>query len=140
VLRIPLAKTLSAGQTLSLERRRSPAGRTGRSGRALANTTSFHYPSDTTWEERRYRRAVTRRADSIDLRVEFDPECIPPAIWWAVWDGVNGRVIEQHQVQPDTRNSVHRHLRMAEKAVAGFYWQDQTQDQLDSGRPQNDLL
>jgi len=109
VLRIPLAKTLLAGETLSLE-----------------YATTFHYQDETTGEERQYRRAIMRRVDNIDLHIEFDPECVPPAIWWAVWDGVDGRVIEQHQVQPDAQNSVHGHLRTAEKAVAGFYWQDQS--------------
>ena len=62
--------------------------------------------------------------DNIDLRVEFDPEHDPPAIWWAVWDGADGGIIEQHRVQPDSQNSVHQYLRLAEKTVAGFHWED----------------
>jgi len=109
VLRIPLARTLAAGETLSLE-----------------YATTFLYRGEMTAEERQYRRAVMRRVDNIDLRVEFDPEYVPPAIWWAVWDGVDGGVIEQHRVQPDSQNSVHRYLRLVEKTVAGFYWEDRT--------------
>jgi len=109
VLRIPLARTLAEGETLSLE-----------------YATTFHYRGEMTAEERQYRRAVMRRVDNIDLRVEFDPEYVPPAIWWAVWDGVDGGVIEQHRVQPDSQNSVHRYLRLVEKTVAGFYWEDRT--------------
>jgi hypothetical protein len=109
VLRIPLAKTLAEGETLSLE-----------------YATTFHYRGEMTGEERQYRRAVMRRVDNIDLRVEFDPEYVPPAIWWAVWDGVEGGVIEQHRVLPDSQNSVHRYLRLVEKTVAGFYWEDRT--------------
>jgi hypothetical protein len=109
VLQIPLARTLAEGETLSLE-----------------YATTFHYRGEMTPEERQYRRAVMRRVDNIDLRVEFDPEYVPPAIWWAVWDGVDGGVIEQHRVQPDSQNSVHRYLRLVEKTVAGFYWEDRT--------------
>jgi hypothetical protein len=63
--------------------------------------------------------------ENIDLRVEFDPEYVPPAIWWAVWDEVDGGIAEQDRVQPDSQNSVHRYLRLVEKTVAGFYWEDQ---------------
>ena len=107
VLRLPLARTLSAGETLSLE-----------------YSTTFHYPGAATAEQEhyRYRRAFMRRVDNIDLRVEFDPDCVPSAIWWAVWDGVEGDVIEQHQVQPDSQNSVHHYLRLVEKSVVGFHW------------------
>jgi hypothetical protein len=107
VLRIPLARTLAEGETLSLE-----------------YATTFQYRDEMTEKERQYRRAVMRRVDNIDLRVEFDPEYIPPAIWWAVWDGMEGSVVEQQRVQPDSQNSVHRYLRLVEKTVAGFYWED----------------
>lgn len=111
VLRIPLARTLSAGETLSLE-----------------YATTFHYQGEVTAEQRQYRRAVMRRVDNIDLRVEFDPGYVPSAIWWAVWDGVDGGIIEQHRVQPDSQNSVHRYLRLVEKTVVGFYWEDRTRE------------
>lgn len=108
VLRIPLARTLPAGETLSLE-----------------YATTFQYRGEITADQRQYRRAVMRRVDNIDLRVEFDPEYGPPAIWWAVWDGVDGDIIERHRVQPDSQNSVHWYLRLVEKTVAGFYWEGQ---------------
>jgi hypothetical protein len=111
VLRIPLARTLSAGETLSLE-----------------YSTTFHYRGEMTEEQRQYRRAVMRRVDNIDLRVEFDPEYVPPAIWWAAWDGVDGGITEQYRVQPDSQNSVHRYLRLVEKTVAGFYWEDRARE------------
>jgi hypothetical protein len=108
VLRLPLARTLSAGETLSLE-----------------YATTFHYPGAATADQEHYRwrRAFMRRVDNIDVRVEFDPDCVPSAIWWAVWDGVEGDVIEQHQVRPDSQNSVHHYLRLVEKSVVGFYWE-----------------
>jgi hypothetical protein len=106
VLRIPLASTLAAGETLSLE-----------------YATTFHYRGEQIAEEHEYRRGVMRRVDNIDLRVEFDPEYVPPVIWWAVWDGADGGIVEQHRVQPDSQNSVHRYLRLVEKTVVGFYWE-----------------
>jgi len=106
VLRLPLARTLSAGETLSLE-----------------YATTFHYSGEATPEQHQYRRAVMRRVGNMDLRVEFDPECVPSAIWWAVWDGVEGGIIEQHREQPDSQNSVHRYLSLVEKTVVGFYWE-----------------
>jgi hypothetical protein len=109
VLRIPLVRTLSAGETLSLE-----------------YTTTFHYQGEITTEQCQYRRAVMRRVDNVDLRVEFDPDYVPPTIWWAVWDGMDGGIIEQQRVQPDSQNSVHRYLRLVEKTVVGFYWEDPT--------------
>jgi hypothetical protein len=107
VLRIPLARALSAGETLSVE-----------------YATTFHHRGEVTARQRQYRMAVMHRADNIDLRVEFDPEHVPPAVWWAVWDEVDGGIAEQHLVQPDSQSSVHRYLRLAEKTVAGFYWED----------------
>jgi hypothetical protein len=107
ILRIPLARTLSEGETLSLE-----------------YATTFHYQGEVTGDERQYRRAVMRRVDNFDMRIEFDPEHIPAAIWWAVWDGIDGGIIEQDQVQPDSQSSVHRYLRLVEKTVIGFYWED----------------
>lgn len=109
VLRIPLARTLCAGETLSLE-----------------YATTFHFRDEVTAQQRQYRRAVMRRVDNIDLRVEF--ECVPPAIWWAVWDGVDGGIIEQHPVQPDSQNSVHQYLRLVEKTVVGFYWENRDRE------------
>lgn len=107
ILRIPLARTLSEGETLSLE-----------------YATTFHYQGEVTGDERQWRRAVMRRVDNLDLRVEFDPEHVPAAIWWAVWDGIDGGIIEQDRVQPDSQNSVHRYLRLVERTVVGFYWED----------------
>jgi hypothetical protein len=112
VLRIQLARTLSVGETLSME-----------------YATTFHYPGEITAEQRQYRRAVMRRVDNIDLRVEFAPECVPSAIWWAVWDEVDGGIVEQQRVQPDSQNSVHRYLRLAEQTVTGFYWEDRPRQQ-----------
>jgi hypothetical protein len=106
VTSIPLAKALPVGETLSLE-----------------YATTFHYRGEVTREQRQYRRGVMRRVENVDIRVEFDPDHVPPVIRWAAWDGMDGDVIEQHRVEPDSQNSVHRYLRLVEKTVAGFYWE-----------------
>jgi hypothetical protein len=41
---------------------------------------------------------------------------------------VDGGITEQYRVQPDSQNSVHRYLRLVEKTVAGFYWEDRARE------------
>ena len=61
-------------------------------------------------------------AKSQPARVEFHPDMLPQTLWWAVWDGVDGDVVEQDEVTLDREHSAHRFLRSLEKAVAGFHW------------------
>jgi hypothetical protein len=103
---ILLAKKLSLGETLTLE---------------YWNT--YHYFDDRMDETRRqYRRAVMKRAENVDIRVAFHPERLPRAVWWAVWDGVEGDVISEEPAGLDSQHSVHRFMRSLERTVAGFYW------------------
>jgi hypothetical protein len=103
---ILLAKNLSLGETLTLE-----------------YWNSFHYPDDgMDARKREYRRASMRRAENFDIRVEFHPDRLPRDVWWAVWDGVDGDVINQESVALDSQNSVHRFMRSLERTVVGFYW------------------
>jgi hypothetical protein len=103
---IMLAKTLMLGETLTLE---------------YWNT--YHYLDDRMDESRRqYRRAVMKRAENVDIRVEFHPDRLPRDVWWAVWDGVDGDVINQESVTLDSQHSVHRFMRSLERTVVGFYW------------------
>ena len=81
---IPLTRTLSLGETLTLE-----------------YWTSYHYardPADP--EERQYRRAVMTTLENFDMRIEFHPDQLPAAVWWAMWDGMEGGVLDQEQVDP----------------------------------------
>lgn len=103
--KIPLAKTLDKGETLSLE-----------------YWTSYHYPHDQP-KDRQYRRAVMRRVENLDIRVEFDPEMLPATLWWASWDGIDGRIAEQQPAELDSQHSAHRYLRLVEKTVVGFHWE-----------------
>ncbi len=103
---IRLARSLGLGETITLE-----------------YWTSYHYdrdPADP--DERQYRRAVMNTLENFDMRIQFHPDQLPDAVWWAVWDGVEGRVLEQEQVTPDSQYSVHRYLRSLERSVVGFHW------------------
>jgi hypothetical protein len=103
VTHLLLADRLNAGDTLTLE-----------------YWTTFSYPVG--YQEREYRRAVLRRVESMDIRVEFDPDALPAAIWWAVWDGFEGDITSSNSVALDSQYSVHRYLTLAEKTVVGFRW------------------
>jgi len=103
---ILLAKVLALGETTTLE-----------------YWTTYRYPGDPLDpHEREYRRAVMRRMENFDMRVEFHPQRLPAAVWWASWDGVEGGTIEREQVSLDCQHSAHRYLRYIEKTVVGFYW------------------
>jgi len=103
---IPLTRSLGLGETHTLEYQ-----------------TSYHYDgSPDEREEREYRRAVMGSLENFDMRIEFDPGALPAVIWWAVWDGIEGRILEQEPVSPDPQHSVHRYLRSMERSVVGFHW------------------
>ncbi len=109
---IPLARELSAGETLSLE-----------------YVTTYRFPGNLADpQEREFRRAVMRRLENFDMRVEFHPQMVPPCVWWAVWDGVEGDIIEREPVVPGSQHEVHRYLRAVEKTVVGFCWSWQAGD------------
>jgi hypothetical protein len=106
VTHIMLARTLDAGETTTLE-----------------YWTTYQYPGDPDDpHERCYRRAVVGRLENLDIRVEFHPDKLPAGVWWAIWDGMEGEILEQEAVTLDAQHSVHRYLRFVEKTVAGFYW------------------
>jgi hypothetical protein len=103
---IPLVKTLSAGETLTLE-----------------YWTTYLYDGDPDQpSQRQFRRAVIGRLENFDMRVQFDTSTPPAEVWWSVWDGVNGKAIESEAVTPDSQQSVHRYLRFLERTVVGFHW------------------
>jgi hypothetical protein len=103
---ISLARALDTGETTTLE-----------------YWTTYQYPGDPKDpHEREFRRAVMRRLENFDMRVEFHPDKLPAGIWWANWDGVEGEIIDQEAVALDSQYSVHRYLRFIEKTVAGFHW------------------
>jgi|SRR5579863_1860025 hypothetical protein len=103
---ILLAKELSLGETLTLE---------------YWNT--YHYLGERIDARKsEYRRAVMRRVENVDIRVEFHPNCPPKEVWWAVWDGMEGDIHSQEPVTMDSQYSVQRYMRFIERTVVGFYW------------------
>jgi hypothetical protein len=103
---IPLTRTLSLGETLTLE-----------------YWTCYAYAGDPVApDEREYRRAVMATLENFDMRIQFHPDQLPTAVWWAMWDGMEGNVLDQELVVPDSQHSVHRYLRSMERSVVGFHW------------------
>jgi hypothetical protein len=103
---ILLSRTLDIGETLTLE-----------------YWLTFRSPDPGDPSAREYRRAGMRQLYNLDMRVEFDPERLPKQVWWAHWDGADGRVLEHEVVTLDSQNSVHRFLRSLERTAVGFYWE-----------------
>jgi len=103
---ISLARALDVGETTTLE-----------------YWTTYQYaPDPHDRQQREYRRAVMGRLENVDIRVEFHPDRLPRAVWFATWDGIEGAIITQEPVTLDRQHSVHRYLRFIEKTVAGFHW------------------
>ena len=103
---IPLARELAAGETISLE-----------------YVTTYRYPGNLDDpHEREFRRAVMRRLENFDMRVEFHQDMLPARIWWAVWDGVDGPILEREPASLGGQYEVQRYLRSVEKTVVGFRW------------------
>jgi len=97
-----LAEPLAAGETATLE-----------------YWVGFHYSQPPPPE---FRRVVQFFVENLDIRVEFHPEKLPGKVEWAVWDGLDGPIVEREQVTPDSQFAVHRFLRLAEKTAVGFHW------------------
>jgi hypothetical protein len=103
---IPLTRSLSLGETLTLE-----------------YWTCYQYEGDPADpDERQYRRAVMATLENFDMRIQFHPDQVPAAVWWAMWDGMEGKVLDEELVVPDSQHSVHRYLRSMERSVVGFHW------------------
>jgi hypothetical protein len=98
-----LAKPLSAGETATLE-----------------YCLGFHYAVPPPPE---FRRVVQSFVENLDIRVEFHPDKRPAAVEFAVWDGLDGPIVEREPVALDSQFAVHRYLRLAEKTAVGFHWE-----------------
>jgi hypothetical protein len=85
----------------------------------LEYVSSFHY---TTLPEPEVRRASRRRAENIDIRVEFDPRRLPQEISWCTWDSIEGPITEQRRAPLKTDNAVHRWTPFIDNACIGFRW------------------
>ena len=109
---IQLARALSAGETISLE-----------------YWTTYNYPGNLNDpHEREFRRVAMGGLENLDLRVAFHPDMLPAQVWWAVWDGMNGDIVEREELALGSQYEVHRYLRSVEKTVVGFLWSWQGED------------
>ena len=97
-----LAKPLMAEETATLE-----------------YSASFHYAAPPPPE---FRRVVQAFVENLDIRVQFHPDRLPGNVEWAVWDGLDGPIVEREPVVLDSQFAVHRHLRLAEQTAVGFHW------------------
>jgi hypothetical protein len=97
-----LAKPLEAGETATGE-----------------YSVSFHYAEPPPPE---FRRVVQSYVENLVIRVEFHPDMLPGSVEWAVWDGLDGPIVEREPVALDSQFAVHRYLRLAEKTAVGFHW------------------
>jgi hypothetical protein len=97
-----LVKPLKVGETATLE-----------------YWTSFHYHTP---PRREFRRIVRSSIENVDIRVEFHPARLPRAIYWAVWDGMEGDIVHRERVTMDSQYAVHRYMKLLENAVVGFCW------------------
>jgi hypothetical protein len=51
-----------------------------------------------------------------------NPGRVPAAVWPALWDGMQGPVLDQELVSLDGEHSVPRYLRSLDRSVAGYHW------------------
>lgn len=85
--------------------------------------TIFHYSEPPAAE---FRRGAHRRAEHLDMRLEFHPGRLPRHLWWAEWADYRApdeAIVEREPVALDEELSAHRYLEAIEHTVVGYYWQ-----------------
>ena len=87
---------------------------------SLTYVTLFQYDAPPPPEMRRASRRVMH---NVSMRVEFHPDKIPRHVWWAVWDGMNGEIIERDECGLRASCYVFKRLDAIEQSVVGFTWQ-----------------
>jgi hypothetical protein len=87
---------------------------------SLTYLTLFHYDEPPPAEMRRASRQLMR---NVSMRVEFHPDKIPRRVWWAVWDGMHGEIIERDECVLRASRYVFKRVESIEQAVVGFTWQ-----------------
>jgi hypothetical protein len=87
---------------------------------SLTYLTLFHYDKPPPAEMRRASRQIMR---NVSMRVEFHPDKIPRRVWWAVWDGMHGEIIEREECALRASRYVFKRVESIEQAVVGFTWQ-----------------
>ena len=86
--------------------------------RSLEYSVSFHYGAAAAGVP----AGGAGRARELYIRVQFHPDRLPGTVVWAVWDGLDGAIVEREPVVLDSQFAVHRYLRLAEQTAVGFHW------------------
>ncbi|MFF5099991.1 MULTISPECIES: hypothetical protein [Actinosynnema] len=87
-------------------------------------TTSFEYRTLFDYSApppAEFRRACRNPVENVSLDVQFHPDLLPEAVWWSIWDGLDGPITEQMPEPLKQGGSVHRYVDAFE-GVAGFHW------------------
>jgi hypothetical protein len=87
---------------------------------SLSYVTLFHYGEVPAPE---MRRVCRRTMHNVCMRVEFHPDRIPRHVWWAVWDGVDGKIIERDECGLRASRYVFKRLDAIGQSVVGFTWE-----------------
>jgi hypothetical protein len=87
---------------------------------SLTYLTLFHYAEQPPAE---VRRASRQAMHNVSMRVEFHPDKLPRRVWWAVWDGMHGEIIERDECALRASRYVFKRLDSIERSVVGFTWQ-----------------
>ncbi len=87
---------------------------------SLTYVTLFRYDEPPPPE---MRRASRRTMSNVSMRVEFHPDKLPRHVWWAVWDGMDGDIIERDECGLRASSYVFKRLDAIERSVVGFTWQ-----------------
>lgn len=100
---IALTRTLMQGETATLKYR-----------------TTFFYEQAPPAE---FRRAAFTPTDSVDLRVQFHPDALPRAAFFAEWTSLDQRPVRRQPTALEPDGSVHMFLRSVQDVVVGFEWE-----------------
>lgn len=99
---ISFNRLLEPGQTASLE-----------------YFTTFHYVEPPPLE---FRRVAIRRIDSLELRVQFNPERLPSCLQWATWARLDGAARPEDELELDSDYAAHRYVGGLQAGIVGFVW------------------
>jgi hypothetical protein len=90
---------------------------------SLEFESAFHYAA---LPDPCFRRMARERLENVAIRVQFHPDRLPRAVWWAQWDDDGDPHAAPVAAQPvalDAEYAVYHRLDVLERAIAGFAWE-----------------
>ena len=93
---------------------------------AVGETTTIEYETSFQYADApdpEFRRIVVISLENLDIRVQFHPDKLPREVVWAIWDGMDGPIVESERVTLDSQFTAQRFVRFAERTVVGFRWE-----------------